>query len=238
MSNHGFYGHSRLEPYETLKQAPEGIAELWVWFKADSLEDRGLKDGDRVTFWENSNPVRKGVTNYALHNCIPVINYGSPMYRVGQVNGWPVVRIAYNQTLSYSTPDTSLLPGTWVIVHNRTAPGATDAILYSTSFVFSYTQYADLWYVGNGLSQSIQMAADTFMLRMAMYDGANITRYTNGTAHTPQASAAATRHEFLGGHVYLECNVDVAELIVYGKVLNEYERKLLESYLNAKYALW
>ncbi len=202
---------------------PLVVSGCRLWFRANTL---ALNDNDPVVTW----PDESGLGTNAVSP-----DGSRPTFKTNIVNGLPVVRFDGAQGLDHGL--LTLATATYFIVWSRVNAGNSDYVLGKDGSAYSYLQYGGDWYTAAAGNMAVAMAANTFMLKCCVYNGATHQRYTNGTAHSSMNSVAGASLKVIGGLGYA-CRGDIAELLVYSRALTDSERQRVEACLNAKYALW
>ena len=204
---------------------PLTISNLQNWFRADSLDY--LNNSDSVNLWDDISGNNNHASMYTVAE--------QPTFIENIINGYPVVRFAGSNSLGH-TP-VSYDQATHFVVWSRTGATNNDAILVYSATVYSYLQYSDQWYAAVSKNKTVAMVADTFFLKACSYDNANLRRYTNGSAEDAEESGLDANYGYIGHPSFL-LNGDIAEVIIYDKLLSTGEREAVDSYLNNRYALW
>lgn len=194
------------------------------WY--DVSYETGWVDGDASNLWtdrvaRNGNAVAAGANR--------------PTYKTNIINGLPVFRYVNNyMTLegTFSYPH-----ATWFIVMSRAATANNDFIFGAHGTAYSYLQYGGTWYSASGISAAVAFPQGSFKLKCVKYDGANHTYYTNGAQDAIVGTAAEMVYRHLGAAGYT-LSADIAEIILYSSALSDVKRGIVETYINAKYALW
>ena len=210
---------------------PKEIQGLSLWLKADA----GVTlSGSDVTAWaDQSGNGRNG------------IGAGSPILINNELNGKPV--IAFNGTSARITgpePTTSL-PVTLIIVAKPLGEEEVGTM---------YQQYSDVdnmsFYRWNGGLLRIYNGVDltgatsvpsSFQIFSNAINGVNSEIYINGRLDSSGDSGNLTPSgnyhlaHWVGGDTYT--NMQIAEVIVYNRVLTTPERQQVEAYLREKYAI-
>lgn len=235
---------------------PDLAANLRLWLDANAIE--GLNDGDFVATWQDESGNNNSVTqaNAALQ----------PRYRTGVMNGHPVVRfdgtdqLEKNGAVGLSNKQRA----TWFVVLSTT-DGAASRVAFSAGAgnVGSFrvqkhtTNGGHRWLTGVAPSAwrytvNHFVQPNTVYLYSATFDGtqadgdARLTLRLNGEdqqllagAGNPGATTGDSSRVVVGN--WIAANYfwpgDIAEIIVYDRLLTAEEVRSIEAYLNTKYGL-
>lgn len=214
---------------------PDTIANLDAWWKADSL---ALADGALVATWADS-----GSGGHAASST------NKPIYKASIVNGKPVLR--FNGTTNYLTSNASAsLPAQTIfaVVSAVSSPGATirgASASGGLQYRLSYLKPGILsQYVADLGGSTSPVTASTFtVVAVSWANATSSAHYLNGAANggvaqTASLTAGTTTNIGRNGSGANEFyNGDLAELIVYSRVLIASERATVDSYLSDKYAI-
>jgi hypothetical protein len=219
---------------------PASIEGLFAWFKADAIT--GKSNGDTLTEWRNSAPVEAGRDLVAI---------GSPTYQTSVVNSLPVVRFGGSAYFLYNAyPMIANKPFTLFIVHKLSsiAPsysglwgfGISDAggvFIKSTGKTAVYAPGS--MYDGTG---AITYGTTNWNYTTAVF-GQTLTTRRNGsadiTAGTLTLSGALQAVGYLGNQAVASrvFSGDMAEVLVFSRVLTSTEIAAVEGYIVGKYAI-
>jgi hypothetical protein len=222
--------------------APTDVSNLSAWFKADSL---ALSDGASVATWSDSS----GNNNTATSALTAAV------YKTNIVNGKPIVRFAGDSAYVLST---TLTPTsvTAFVVYRRTGVTQSTCFLSTVNGSTGATGWAlgiadgtaniPKWYVVAATQEGTECPLNTAQIITAsssagtgvLYQGG--TEVATGSAQNPiqydvqTTIGALTVNE---GPVAQLMSGDLAEVIVYGKLLTTTERGQVNDYLTSKYAI-
>jgi hypothetical protein len=233
---------------------PTDISDLRAWFAADNIV--GLVDGDPVAAWDeesgNSLDLAQGTSG------------ARPVYKTGILNGLPVVRfdgsgdhvVRLNTSISPSTGLWTAFAvarrngtsGIMAVVDNDGPNGARGGQIVrlnaltveSIAFNTGNTAYTDVagTSVGNGTWHTIKSIRDTTTVEVFVDGSSNGTTSTAGTAVTGGTNALVLGQNgraITSGGANLYLNGDIAEVVVFSRVLNSTEIDDVEDYLHAKW---
>lgn len=215
--------------------APNTITNLVGWWKADAIG--GLSNGAAVTSWTDSSGTGNTVTNTGT----------GTTYQTNQINSLPAVHPSGTSGNYLSGTLTAAQPWTLFAVIRRDADngatqtpvassGAADTALYITT-----TEAVGVWAGTAELLTATGQTVDSAHIYAAVGNGASTAIFldgtsvatgnpgTNGFTGITFGSAAAHNAEWFAG--------EIAEVIIYARLLNPTERALVHSYLSDKYAL-
>lgn len=213
---------------------PSSLSGLALWLKADALV--GYSDGQAVVNWADSSGNSRTFTQANAPQ--------QPAYKPNIINGKPIVRFtaASSQTMTnatnFSTPST-------VIYLSKQNGGTNGRVLsgLNNNWLLGYHGARKRQaYFGNGWVSQIQDAsADTaWHIYTSTHNGATSQAYEDGNmyANGPngvQGPNGLALIGYLGTSEFSDA--DIAEVIVYNRVLTDNERKKIEYYLAQKYNL-
>ena len=225
--------------------SPLDIAGLQLWLKADAglWQDSvggtpAVADGDVVGAWED----QSGQSNDASQ----ATTSKKPLLKTGIVNGRDVVRFDgaddWLKTGSFARSQPSHV---FAVIQQISWTGE-DRLWDSVSAVNGLMAYQ--WsvspglkmYSGAGLGDNSGLAIGTFGVLSCLYNGASSVLRINGNEQTGNAGANAGNGITLGAAQVLtvSMNGDFAELLVYDAALSTADRQAMETYLNARFAVY
>jgi len=196
-------------------------------------------DGDALTVW-------KDVSGNA-YNATPVT--GSPVYKTNILNGKPIVRF----TASNTDGMRSIVPvsSTYTLfsvarMRDLSSPGRIIASIYpeKANYLagwwggYESTFYAEGWVKSGTVSVTTNWHQYT-----TKGDGTTSTFYESGTSLASNTAGVSSPNGgiALSGYALASStemsNCDIAEVILYNRVLSDTERGSIESYLLSKYGL-
>jgi hypothetical protein len=219
---------------------PSTISGLVVWLNAGAL---ALSDGDPVTTWANDG---------SLTDFTQATGANKPTYKIGIVNGEPVVRFDGTDDLLNGPDISALTAGTVFIVVKADAdpPAAGASGLWSfgagggVSTHYPWTDGRVYDTFGSTLQKDTgnpTLALTSFRLYCVRAAAGSWTSWVDGTQHYTTASNTvlfpATPKLGQGGSAAYHFDGDVAELLLYDSALSSTDRDSVEAYIAAKYAL-
>lgn len=219
--------------------APNTIPNLDAWWKADSL---ALAEGATVSSWADSGPGGFTATQGTAA--------AQPTFRTGQINGLPVVRFDGVDDVLLSNASTSHTETTiFSVIKPTSTVGDRSIRVASGSGGITSTIRDGKPRMGSQDLVSLHTSTTTVsttafqVLACSYSDSTNtVAFHRNGTADgsstavTASPTAGRTTRigaEPAGGYLV----GDIAELIVYSRVLTSSERAEVHSYLQDKYAI-
>ena len=204
---------------------PSTISGLVAWYKSNTL---GFANNDPVTSWEDNS--LNYLTMTGLAGKIPV-------FITNQINGYPVVRFA-NKVMTIAAGRNENLC-TWFMFCNFISNANHAMLLNATGDNFMWLQYASTWYCANSISDTVDQDNGNYHLWCGTLSATKVHRYLSGVDQGEQTAGATASFGWkgIGNNAYTN-NVDIAEFIVYGKLLSETERINVELYMRSKYGTW
>lgn len=212
---------------------PDSLTGLALWLKADAIN--GYSDGQALPSWNDSSGNNRTFTQ--------ANGSQQPAYKTSIINGKPVVRFtaASSQTMTnatnFSTPST-------VIYLSRQTGGANARILsgLANNWLLGYHGgYKRQAYFNGWVSLIHESLTDTnWHVYASTHNGTISQAYEDGNlfASGPNGIQGPNGLALVGSSGTSEfSNADIAEVIVYNRVLSETERKKIERYLVHKYNL-
>jgi len=207
---------------------PSSLSGLALWLKADALV--GYSDGQAVANWADSSGNSRTFTQANAPQ--------RPAFKPNIINGKPVVRFtaANSQTMTnatnFSTPST-------VIYLSKQNGGTNGRVLagLSNNWLLGYHGARKRQaYFGNGwVSQIHDASADTaWHIYTSTHNGTTSQAYEDGNiyANGPNGVQGPNGLALIGYFGTSEfSDADIAEVIVYNRVLTDSERKKIEYYL-------
>jgi len=106
-------------------------------------------------------------------------------------------------------------------------------LLNSTGDNFMWLQYGSTWYCANG-SATVAQDNGNYHLWCGTLNSTTAHRYLSGVDQGAQTVAGVFGWKGIGNDAYTN-NVDIAEFIVYEKLLTDTERINVELYMRSKY---
>lgn len=236
--------------------SPDNLANLQLWLEADAIT--GLSDGDPVSTWLDSSAAGNDVTQSGT---------ARPTYKTNIINGLPVVRfdgvddyMHVASALGITTASTVV-----VVVNIASSSRAGSAIKIGDSGISNPDD--DGWSLGVGANTHDAAGNEVLGLyeQVAWIDtnaawglglvvvvmtvnGSDPDFYKDrvnlgfGTSSAPRSPGANTyigggAAPVAGGGIARFWDDDIAEVLIYSRVLTPTERADIEDYLFAKYAL-
>lgn len=214
--------------------SPKDISGLGLWLDANAPGSITLATG--VSQWNDLSGNGRNFTQ--------ATGSQQPAYTQNAVNGKPAVTFtaASSHTMTNSTNFST--PSTVIYIARQTG-GADQRILSGVSNNWllgfwggRYQQaYFAGWVNGNG---SGPLSNTSWHIHTGTMDGSSSSIYENGTHIATNAGGVAGPNGLsLNGHAGTSefSNAQVAEVIVYGKILSSSERERVEAYLAQKWGL-
>jgi hypothetical protein len=219
--------------------SPDAIADLAMWLDATTL---GLADGAAVATWTDSSG-----------NSRPGTGVNSPTYQTNEINGLGVIRFDAASQQYFTLPN--FLNGVFtegeifVVIKAAADPPAANRSLWALGNTTSQSLYPNtLGQITDSFGHTAVLSANpgpaitSWRLynfnagpagREMFLDGASLTSNAtaSGTAWTTSPRIGSRN----GSALYFDG--DMAEIILYSRVLNSTERDGIEAYIAAKYAL-
>jgi hypothetical protein len=225
--------------------SPPSLSGLQLWLHADALS---LSDGDPVSSWTDSS----GNGRHATQGT----SGARPIYKTSILNGQPVVRFdgvddyLFLGNLSAAFPSAATLFVVCTI--SGTGPGMSGYSVYGTGDNDAWWWHAS----GDGYQGAFRATrAEAFpsggtnsgthlftlqssaSLYEMFHNGSSLGTYSAGyNAGTAHYIASLDVSGGPRGDRYLKG--DIAEIVIYSSVLTGTDRGLVETYLNAKYAVY
>ena len=229
--------------------SPDLIPGLALWLKADTI---GQSDSTPVSAWPDS-------TTNGLDAAQGTAGR-QPVYRTGVVNGNPVVRFSPAVTPDFmDIPEfmDSASPAIFVVAQT-TSTATNQRIFNDMGSVFAEW----LWIGVNGsndvfqgsrdidgdLLSTVGVSMDQFRILFMQVDGQTVTWSQDGTV-TSTSNSLYDSYNWNGGiagpRIGTTANSatgnpvdgDIAEIVVYKRVLTDLERQSVECHLSLKYAI-
>ena len=207
---------------------PPVTSGLKIQFDAQAIT--GLADGDTINTWNDT-------SGNANHGTSGAIGAAKPIYKVGVLNGQPVVRFNPDG-LSYFTFANRLTTiRTVFVVAKQNATGSRRHLLLgdSTSYDFHAGSGGEFW-DANYSSASVQ--GGTTRLNGEVINGTTTSMGTSWfslslvTTGNARANALGNDRNINDGRFW---DGDMAEVLIYNRALSEVEVSEVADYLNAKW---
>jgi prepilin-type N-terminal cleavage/methylation domain-containing protein len=221
------------------KNSPvSGIEDLATWYET-SLMSNSYQDGDRVANWEDINPQASNKNNtYSL---------GPPTFTTNIINGLPVIRfgadesfIAFDGKTLNSDSSTLFAVGKTIINNgNGGALAITDGGIYGlcfTSDTYSIQRFINGAATAASYEPNSTATPTIHTITSSSSDG---LKYWNNGGVTPDAVDPTTGAIIYSPSANAQAygDLDLAELIIFSRVLKNKERQAVESYLSKKYGI-
>lgn len=218
---------------------PDDVSNLAGWWKADAID--GLADGDPVASWVDSSGANNPFTEAT----------NKPTYQTSELNGLPIVRFdATNDVLASALSVSN--PFTVIMV------AKSNQAFYAANPPTRWLQGSNNWLLGVGKNSGdrdnvnvyngafIQTLANVvatqgFNIYSLKQSNPDTTLWVNSQIkqfRSADPSAPGTLYLGGGGTTPSQlANADIAELIVYSRLITETERIQVEQHLKNKYAI-
>jgi hypothetical protein len=207
---------------------PSSITGLVLRLNASLIE--GLVDGDAVATW----PDVSGLNNNATQSNATY----RPIFKTNILNGKPVLRFGSGHALEIPEINT-VSAFTYFVVWKRESTANNNIIFAYSSGYYQYLQYTVSWYIGSG-APNVTLPAE-FKIVCGSMDYADMSkRYINNVAQENSTAMPLNSYHYIFKYIGLpgfSLTGDVAEMIVFNKVLNETERNQVNAYLASAYAI-
>jgi hypothetical protein len=212
---------------------PSDITNLSAWYKADAL---GLNDGDAISSWTDSSG--------NAHHAVQATSANQPIYKAGVVNAKSAAR--FNGTSTFVKIAFVLTqPVTRFVVAKRASAGAFHSLVdgAATYCLLRYENSDALTaYAGSFLTWGTPTpTSGQWRIHQAIFNGASSSvRLRGGAAVTGDTNVLSPGGVTIGSYFAgdgLFFNGDIAEVIVYSRVLTNSESDRVGNYLASKYAL-
>jgi hypothetical protein len=220
---------------------PASVEGLFAWYKADAIS--GLSNGATMTEWRNSAPLATGLDLIAI---------GAPTYQTNVQNSLPVVRFGGSAYFAHNlgAPLMANKPWTIIIAHKLSAISQA----YTGLWGFGWSDAGGIFIKSNGKSAvyatgsiydgtgAITYGTTNWNYTTAVM-GPTITTRRNGsadiTAGTMAINGSLQGLGYLGNQAAASrvYNGDIAEVLIYARVLNSTEYAAVESYLASKWSI-
>lgn len=198
---------------------PLSISSMVAWYRAHTL---ALADGDSVTTWSDDSGNGLTLTGSTK----------KPIFKTNQINGYPALR--FENKVMLLAAARSQNPCSWFMVCNFITNINHAMLLYATGNNFMWLQYGSTWYCANSYSATVAQDNGNYHLWCGTISSTTAHRYRSGVDQGAQTVAG--NFEWAGiGHASYLTSVDIAEFIVYSKLLSDTERLGIETYIKAKY---
>ncbi len=213
-------------------------AGLTPWYKADALV---LNNNDPVATWIDSSSGGNDATQGTAGK--------KPLYKTSVLNSKPVVRFDgvddFLRTAAFGSPFAQ--PNTIFLVGKKNGTGTQayfDGITSHRNAIFNFPDGTlDLFAGGGADTVAGTITNAVFMLLTAQFNGASSFGRTNGSANTvvnPGTNdlTLATLGADFNATPGNTLNGDIAEVLVYNAALTAPQITQVETYLNAKWAIF
>ena len=226
-------------------QAPNQFGGLALWLDASQLT--GLVDGNAVASWTDMT----GKGNHAIQ----ATEANKPLYKTNILNGKPVVRFDGTDFLTSPNGAISGLSNAISIfaVYNMTVQTDTSILVAETDDTANRlnihpnfsggTVFFDFGNISTGgrVNGAWGGALGTFYRWGFVAGSSAMNIYRNGTSilsvGTSKTFTPGIKTLNIGAYSATRFNGDVAEIIIYNRVLSAIERAFIDSYLSNKYAI-
>lgn len=241
----------------SLTEVPESIGSLVGWYKSTDLNG----NGDNNSGWTASDPVATWVDSSSSNNNLTQgVLANRPTYQTSVVNGLSAVR--FDGATQYLTASLGALnapitvaivsyfaqanqpAGDFDYIFNLGTAGGANTSLSIAKSGNGWVSGTDVYYNYDGAATFVgpTMNGQTWEIHIVTHDTAATfhSYYMNGTAQGVADTSGAVATDgtldigrFIGNNHYL--NGDIADFMVFSKVLSTTERQQLECYLATKF---
>lgn len=208
-----------------------------LWLAADAIT--GKSDGDPVTTWSDSSGYGNDAASVG----------GAPLYRTSRINGKPALEFtAAGDQKMRAFPPVNLPYTAFVVARQRGgANGRVLGAIYPSGanwLLGWWNGYQDTMYAEGFVQPGAVAAGTSWIMYSGRGNGSVASFYKNGSLIAQNAlgvqglnsTVALSGYDASQGHELSNC--DIAEVILYGSALSDVDRAAVETYLNAKYALY
>lgn len=211
---------------------PTDISGLVNWLKADSL---GLADGTAVATWTDSS---------GSGNSGTAAGTAQPTFKTGILNSLPVVR--FNGTTNVMALPNAITTQTSVFIVYTGSSGSGSLISQLNASGAWLQRNTAVWVNANQASLVITPGINSHRLYAQTFDytGSSFNVYIEGTNAVTSSTAYTS---FVGAGVTYEIGArngnsefftgDIAEVIIYSRILTTLERAQVDTYISNKYAI-
>lgn len=182
------------------------------------------------------------------HNATMPVAARQPFWVLNALNGWPVVRFSGAQSMTLNLPATPF-HFTMFVVGRNTLPGESYSMILGPAGSAPNNQLrwegsSQLTLVGTGNAMPVETIAmgsnrDFHVLTLS-YDGSVLRAYRNGALLTTLAFSTSGSWDLNSiGSFYSSdfMQGDLAEIVIYERVLSDAERAAAGNYFHAKFGL-
>ncbi len=211
-------------PSATATAAPDSIANLAMWLKADAIT--GLADGATVNTWTDSSTNARNATLLS----------GTPVFKTNVLNGKPVVRFSTDGESGFSFPQMTDIRTVFWVVKETATTGIHFLLGDDNNYHFHRGTGGPLWSATNA---SANIRTGTTRLMGTTVDG---TATSLGSGYrivsvVTSGNVEASRLSKDRSIAARSWDGDVAEVIIYNRALSTAEEARVGNYLAEKYAL-
>ena len=236
-NNYDGYDFKIVDPYETELSS---IVSDGLVLHLDASKVN-LSDGDKIAIW----PDFSGNSNDAIQ----INEIRRPIYKDNVISGKPIIRFSGSQKffLSHEIVGMPIVDNTvFIILQGMSNSGRQRYITFSRSGstrLSIFSESGRYEYASGGFSPrtSVSATSDVNMIS-GTKSGENIYLYFNGelTSSAVRENDSSPNSATIGSWSddTQFANVDISEIIIYNRALNENERQQIESYLGAKWLGW
>lgn len=221
---------------------PDSISGLLRWYKAESIT--GLNDGDPIQTWPDSSAAADHATQSNLGN--------RPIYKTGIIAGYPVARFLGGQFLNFAQIfNSAAATGHVFIVEKsdyRSDSGAwlsNRPNMTANGWTWRRNDGDTAWYFhlnGPPVHDLSTLADDVWQVMELQRNGLTINQGVGGlmgswvtlSSYTVSTNAGTMIGAESGGVGSLLIG-DIAEIIIYDRLLSPTERQAVLAYLDVKY---
>jgi hypothetical protein len=206
---------------------PDSIADLEQWLKADAIV--GLVDSDPVATWPDSANSNDAVQASGTYQ---------PLYKTNRINGLPALYFADN-TFWMTEGYNPTLPFTLVMVYKRSATTGNRMLDGSNNWLVGPYAGVHSSYTAEFISGDAVGLNDVVYTVLTESSG-GVEMFQNGVSQGTTANNEVPGTLYMGGggdHAAEAAAGDIAEIIIYSRVLDSSEMTVLNNYINSKYGL-
>ena len=211
-------------PAASTSAAPDSIANLALWLKADAIT--GLNDGDTINTWNDSSTNTRNATRDA----------GAPVFKTNALNGKPVVRFPADGGSSFALTQMADIRTVFWVVKETATTNAHFLLGDDINYHFHRGSNGLIW---SSTNTSANIRNGTTRLMGATVNG---TTTELGTGYrlvsvVTTGNVEASRLSKDRSIAARSWDGDVAEVIIYNRALTADEETRIGTYLAQKYAL-
>lgn len=209
---------------------PSDVSNLVGWWKADSL---ALANGASVPTWTDNSATGASLTQ--------ATGATQPTYQTNVLNGFPVLRFNGSQYLENAT-FSFVQPTTMFVVSKYTTAGTSPTLIGAASanqnaIFYDASNFTNA-YAGISLTGNTSVLG-SFIITTAQFNTASSLLHVNGTQQASGNAGSSNMTSLRVGNNSSGNTIigDVAELVIYNRVLTTAERASIDTYLSNKYGI-